>query len=214
MSIRTSIIIRTLNEREALGRLLGVLRYQESLEGRETIVVDNESTDGTPQLAEESGARVVSIPREEFTYPFSMNIGAELAQGEILIYLVGHALPFRPDWLSSGLEHFADPRVAGVYSPVIPQKGCKWAETFFYWPGYLQAKWRGPHKVTKGGMGVFGATNCALRRSLWEEHPFDERYELGGEDGEWANWVMSQGYHLMCDYRFSVRHSHGLGLEH
>lgn len=129
-----------------------------------------------------------------------------------MVYLVGHALPFRNDWLRNGVGHFSDPKVAGVYSPVIPQKGCTLAELIFYYSGYLVARWKGSHRVAKGGMGVFGATNIAMRKSLWQQHHFDERYGLGGEDGEWAGWVMSQGFQIVCDYRFAVRHSHGLGF--
>ena len=205
-----SIIIRTLNEKERLGELLAVLQSQDYTGETEIIVVDNESTDGTAELAVASGARLVTIKREEFTFPHSMNLGAVAAKGDFLVYLVGHALPFRKDWLRHGLSHFSNPKVAGVYSPVIPRKDCTWAETYFYWPNYLRAKWHGPYTVSGSGMGVFGATNIVIRRGLWQKHLFDERYELGGEDGEWAGWALAQGFKIVCDYRFAVRHSHGL----
>ncbi|MFA5184872.1 MAG: glycosyltransferase [Patescibacteria group bacterium] len=207
-----SIIIRTLNERLQLFSLLGALKDQTMFDRAEIIVVDNESTDGTVETALEHGARVITIKRDEFSFPRSLNMGAEAAQGKFLIFTVGHALPFRKDWLISGLEHLSDPRVAGVYSPVIPHTGCSLAEKLFYWPNYLWAKFRGPHQVTHHRMGVFGATNIGLRKELWLEHPFDERYGLGGEHGEWAAWAINEkGLCLMCDVRFSVRHSHGLG---
>ncbi len=57
-------------------------------------------------------------------------------------------------------------------------------------------------------MGVLGATNCAIRKSLWEKHHFDEKYGLGGEDGEWAKWARDAGYIIMIDPSFAVRHSH------
>lgn len=207
----TSIIIRTLNEKRCLAELLWVIQRQDYGGQTEIIVVDNESTDGTRRLARTiSDVRVIKIPRDSFSFPTALNRGMEAAKGEVVVCLVGHALPFRKSWLRHGLSHFQDPAVAGVYSPVIPRRGCTWAETFFYWPGYLKAKFRGPHKVPRPGMGVFGATNIALRRDLWEKHPFDERYGLGGEDGEWATWAMSQGFSIVCDHRFAVRHSHGL----
>jgi len=207
-----SIIIRTLNEEKHLFELLAVLRRQDYSGETEIIVVDNDSSDGTTELALQNGAKMVTIKRQDFNFPLSLNKGAEVASGETLVYLVGHALPFKRDWLRHGVEHFGDPKVAGVYSPVIPRKGCTFAEMLFYWPGYLKARMRGPHRVKQGGMSVFGATNIALRKSLWQKHHFDEQYELGGEDGEWAGWVMSQDFRIVCDYRFAVRHSHGLGF--
>jgi len=209
---KVSIIIRTLNESVQLFSLLDKLHSQVMFDQAEVIVVDNESTDGTVETALEHGARVVTIKRDEFSFPRSLNVGAEAAQGEILIFTVGHALPLGNDWLLASLEGLYDPIVAGVYAPVIPHKGCSLAELFFYWPGYLWAKYRGPHAVTRTGMGVFGGTNMALRKELWLEHPFDERYGLGGEDGAWAAWaIRNRGLRLMCDTRFSVRHSHGFG---
>lgn len=212
MKSSVSIIIRTMNERDCLAELLAMIRSQDYTGEKEIVLVDNESHDGTKESAIQSGARVVTIKKDDFTFPRSLNMGAEAAKGEILVYLVGHALPFRKDWLRHGLEHFSDQKMAGVYSPVIPREEHTLAEVFFYWPGYLLAKMRGPFRVKGTGMGVFGATNVALRRSLWQQHHFDERYGLGGEDGEWAGWAMSQGFQIVCDYRFAVRHSHGLGV--
>lgn len=209
--MRVSIVIRSLNEKESLLQLLAIIDQQD-YKDYEIIVVDNQSTDGTYELVEQRKLKIISISREEFTFPRSLNVGAQAAMGDIIVFLVGHALPFSKTWLRNGISHFYHSNVAGVYSPVIPRKQCTLAEMLFYWPGYVVAKMRGPHRVVQTGMGVFGATNIALRKTLWEEHPFDERYGLGGEDGEWAQWVISQGYDLVCDYRFAVQHSHGLGF--
>lgn len=206
-----SIVIRTLNERDRLVRLAMAL-LEQNFGNQEVVVVDNQSSDGTAEFVRNCGYKLVTVKRDEFSYPISLNRGLEAASNEIVVCLVGHALPFRTDWLLRGMQHFADPKVAGVYSPVIPHKGCTLAEILFYWPGYLAAKWKGPHRVANGGMGVFGATNIAMRKSLWLQHHFDERFGLGGEDGEWAGWAMSQGYKIICDHRFAVRHSHGLGF--
>jgi glycosyltransferase involved in cell wall biosynthesis len=205
-----SIIIRTMNEWCPLLELLVAIKCQDYEGEIEIIVVDNESYDTTPKFAQVNGARVVNIKEGEFTFPRSLNIGATEANGEILVFLVGHALPFRKDWLRHGLEHFSDPTVASVYSPVIPRREHTSAETVYYWPRYLIAKIRGPYRINK--VGVYGATNIAIRKCLWQQHHFDERYGLGGEDGEWASWALSQGHQIVCDYRFAVRHSHGLGI--
>ena len=206
-----SLVIRTLNERNKLAALLKDISGQEGMQP-EIIVVDNESTDGTPELAEKFGCKLVNIPRQEFTFPRSLNLGMQAASHEVVILTVGHARLFRPDWLNTAVTTFEDPKVAGLYAPVIPLEGCSLVETLFYWPGYIQARIRGPYMIRMRVMGVLGATNAAIRKSLWAKHPFDESYESGGEDGEWAAWVMDQGFAIMCDWRFSVRHSHELGL--
>ena len=213
-----SVIVRTLNEERRLRNLLNLLRKQEYEKKVEIIVVDNESVDGTVEVSKKFGAKIVTIPRDEFSFPKSMNLGAAEASNDILIFTVGHALPKGRRWLKFGMQHFSNEKIAGVYSRVIPHKFPGYpkrtlAEIFTYYPVYF-------HDLIKGvryigidnlGMGIFGATNCALRKKLWLERHFDERFELGGEDGEWAKWVCSEGYKIVCDPKFTVYHSHGLG---
>lgn len=208
--MKASIIIRVLNERENLSRLLDILASQTEKDF-EIIVVDNESTDGTTELARAKGARVISLPRKKFSYPYASNLGASTAQGDILVLLSAHSFPISRNWLFAGLEHFNDSQVAGVYSPILPRSDTTFAEWLFY-RGYYFAKLRGAHSVRKAGMGVLGSTNCAIRRNLWEKHPFDEKYGLGGEDEAWARWALAQGYRIICEPKFVVRHSHGLNF--
>src|SRR5881409_4300972 len=51
----------------------------------EIIVVDDASTDATPEIAEQAGARVVSIHRRQIAA--ARNAGARAAQGEYLFFV-------------------------------------------------------------------------------------------------------------------------------
>ncbi len=155
----------------------------------------------------------MSLKQKDFTYPRSINAGLEVAKCEVVVATVAHAQPMSKNWLRDGVNHFVNPKVAGVYSPVLPLENASDAELAFYTPQYDGAAKRGAYVARPGAMGVFGLTNVAMRRSLWEEHPFDDAYEAGGEDGEWAGWATSKGYEIICDSRFAVRHSHGLDAE-
>jgi len=61
--VRVSVIIPTHNEMQAIGRVLGDLP---SSLVTEIIVVDSNSTDGTPDLARTMGARVIHEPRRGY----------------------------------------------------------------------------------------------------------------------------------------------------
>ncbi|MBP9686835.1 MAG: hypothetical protein KBD66_03495, partial [Candidatus Doudnabacteria bacterium] len=57
---------------------------------------------------------------------------------------------------------------------------------------------------------VMGATNAIFTKILWAQHQFQEQYQIGGEDMEWARYFMSQDYVMVHDPAFRVYHSHRL----
>jgi len=61
--VRVSVIIPTHNEAQAIGRVLADLPSDLVTE---VIVVDSNSSDGTPEIAARSGARVISEPRRGY----------------------------------------------------------------------------------------------------------------------------------------------------
>ena len=61
--MRVSVIIPTHNEAQAIGRVLADLRTDLVTE---VLVVDGNSTDGTPEIAEKMGARVLREPRRGY----------------------------------------------------------------------------------------------------------------------------------------------------
>lgn len=76
-----SIIIPTLNE---VHNVLGLVANLLTVSDCEEIVADGGSTDGTPELAQEMGRRVISGARGRGR---QMNAGAALACGEVLLFL-------------------------------------------------------------------------------------------------------------------------------
>jgi glycosyltransferase involved in cell wall biosynthesis len=61
--VRVSVVIPTRNEAQAIGRVIGDLPADLVTE---VIVVDNNSTDGTPEIASRMGARVISEARRGY----------------------------------------------------------------------------------------------------------------------------------------------------
>ena len=46
-----------------------------------------------------------------------------------------------------------------------------------------------------------------------EQKGLSSDYGVGGEDGEWAAYWFAKGYCVIREPKFSVRHSHYLGLQ-
>src|SRR2546430_12987352 len=82
-----SFIVPAYNEETELPSTLGAIRAATSglSQPVEIIVVDDASTDATPEIAEQAGARVVSIHRRQIGA--ARNAGARAAQGEYLFFV-------------------------------------------------------------------------------------------------------------------------------
>ncbi len=210
----TSIIIRTKNEAQKLPQVMKTLAQQTDRDF-EVVVVDSGSTDATVDIAQAHGARTVHIAPESFTYPYAINVGCRAARATTyFLILSGHSVPISATWLADGIAHFTHDKIAGVYGNVWAHRDASvWEKAVF---NATLGRWqiaRGyVRHVRRAGMGVLGFTNALIRRDLWECHPIDEAYAGGGEDRAWARHWVECGYTIVCDARFSVYHSHGLGL--
>lgn len=212
----TSIILRTKNEEKWAAECLRRLRSQ-TYRDFEVVVVDSGSTDRTREIVKTFDVRLVTIPQQEFSYPRALNVGCRVAAGQrYFVILSAHSLPISRTWLADGIRYFSEAKVMGVYGYVwaLPD-GSIWEKLIFNkQASMLRAFFFGnPIEVKNAGMGVLGFTNAVIRRDLWETHNFNEAYGAGGEDGEWAGHWFARGYKAIRDIRFSVYHSHGLGLQ-
>ncbi|HEU5181463.1 MAG TPA: TIGR04283 family arsenosugar biosynthesis glycosyltransferase [Candidatus Polarisedimenticolia bacterium] len=93
-----SIIIPTVNEAELVADQIG--RCLALTPTPEVIVADAGSQDGTPNLAEAAGARLVACPQRGRA--LQMNAGAAAAQGSVLLFL--HADVMLPQMAFSAMQ--------------------------------------------------------------------------------------------------------------
>ena len=82
-----SFIVPAYNEEHELSNTLAAIREAASgaTEPHEIIVVDDASTDATPEIALGAGAKVISISRRQIAA--ARNAGARAAQGEYLFFI-------------------------------------------------------------------------------------------------------------------------------
>lgn len=197
---KVSIIIRALNEAKYLPQLFHGIRQQE-LHPHEVILVDSGSTDGSVSIAQTSGAKVVHIQKEDFSFGRALNIGCSVASGHILLFASGHVRPERSDWLSKITAPFADDRIGLVYGR---QRG---GETNKFSEHRLFERWF-PNESTLNQSHYFcNNANCAVRRSLWESEPFDEDL-TGLEDLAWAKTARNLGHRIAYQHEASILHYH------
>ncbi len=209
---RVSIIIRTKNEERFLKKVLESITKQ-TYQDYEIIIVDDNSTDSTINIANYYNCKIVNILKWKFTHPFSCNVGAEKATGNYLVYTNGHSIPISNTWLSDGLENFSDKMVAGVYAtPLANPEANKLEKLLYSIAGLFRQKQFEVNKLKEVRMGGFGTTNAIIRKNLWEKYHFNKAFEMGGEDGDWAKHWVAKGYKIIHNPKFKVYHSHNLGL--
>lgn len=109
--MKATVVIPTLNEEENLRGCLGALARQ-TLEDFEVIVVDGGSSDGTAEVAEGFGARVITL--RERGIARARQAGFEAAKAELIASTDADSIP-PPHWLERLLSPFSDPHVVGVY---------------------------------------------------------------------------------------------------
>jgi len=197
---RCSIVIRALNEERHIGKLLTGIKKQ-TIRNCEVILVDSGSTDSTVEIASSFDTRIVSIDPEEFTFGRSLNRGIKAAVGEYIIIISAHCYPVYPDWLEQLLKPFEDPQIAVCYGKQRGSVTNHYSEKQFfrsYFPDVSQ-----PDQ----GQPFTHNANAAIRKSLWEQHPYDEQL-TGLEDLAWSSWAKEQGYSIAYVSDAEIIHIH------
>ncbi len=193
------VIVRVRNEADALARCLELVSAQTGAgAGAELIVVDNDSHDGSAAVARRYGAQVVRIARERFTFGRALNLGASVAQANLLVALSAHAFVPDPSWLERLTGWFDDPTVA-----------CASGERL--WPD--GSPLLGPIRFgarLAAGYPRWGYSNAAgaFRAELWRERHFREDLP-GAEDKEWARfWALARRRVTILDPQLVIDHDH------
>ena len=198
--VNCSIVIRAYNEEKLIGRLLEGIK-QQTVKDVEIILVDSGSTDTTVSIADSFGAKVVHIPPAEFTFGRSLNIGIKSASREFIVIASAHVYPVYPDWLETLLRPFQDPQVALTYGKQRGYAGSKYSEHQIFHQWYPDAS------TLDQATAFCNNANAAIRKSLWEKHPYDETL-TGLEDLEWAKWAKGQGYKIAYVAEAEIAHIH------
>ncbi len=214
--MKASIIIPTKNGGERYERVLKALFDNAVDGGFEVIAIDSGSLDDTLRISHRYPVRLYEIPPEEFGHGKVRNLGAQLSQGEFLVYLTQDAIPASRDWLRTLLNAFTlTDNVAGVYSRQLPD-GTNPMESFFLLDTYGEqhiirslAPDRGPTVSLREIF--FSDVGSAIRRAVWEKIPYPGTIVMS-EDQDWSKRVLLAGYKTVYEPAAAVYHSHNYTL--
>ena len=204
-SIPASIVIPAFNE-VFLTRVCLLSLDQAELCGSEVIVVDNGSSDSTPDLLREweaAGPRRIAVRSEEnLGFARGCNLGAARASGDVVVFLNNDTFVM-PDWLPRLLAPFADASVWVTGSRLlypngrVQHAGVVFVETG---PGHIFAGLPGDSPLVlqeREYQAVTGAA-LAIRRDAFERlGGFDTAYFNSYEDGDLCLKVREAGGRIL-----------------
>lgn len=115
---KISIIIPTYNAENYLPNLLEKLKNQ-SIKEYELIIIDSTSQDKTVEIAKEFTDNVLVIPQNEFDHGGTRAKAAQIAKGEIIVFLTQDALPYDEYTIENIIKVFKDEKVGAAYGRQI-----------------------------------------------------------------------------------------------
>lgn len=206
-----SIVIRTKNEGESIGKCLQMVYGQNTSHRFEVIVIDSGSTDDTLDICRKYPVIIHQIAPSEFNFGRTLNVGARLAQGKYMVALTAHAYAANDNWLEplvSTLE--TDDSTAGAYSWQLPKPGCIPFEAMELERGFNATKMVLDKPPAKARSLLFSNVSSCMRKDILVEIPFRELPYA--EDRDWAKNVLDRGYRIAYVPESMVFHSHNYGI--
>jgi glycosyltransferase involved in cell wall biosynthesis len=196
---KVSVIIPAFNEEKFLGNCLLSLKEQ-NFKDFEIIVVDNNSTDKTTEIAKKFGAILVSEKNQGVA--FARNKGAKIAKGEILAFTDADTI-LPKNWLSRIREEFKRDKEliafggsCQFYSGPI---SLKLASKFLLKPFLIL------DKFFSGGFNLMGCNMAIKREAFFKVGGFNENLKLN-EDVEISYRLRKMGK-VKFDPNFKVKTS-------
>jgi len=210
-AVAVSVVIPFFNAEKTLKRCINSLLALPS-DSFEVILVNNNSTDDSPQVAQTAAKRYPQrfiYAEEKKRGPvFARNRGAGLARGEILAFIDADCL-VEPDWLPQLLRSFEDPQTGAVAGRVSGQGGRTVFDKF-----HALFTFRGPRRpqvyrrftLISGG---FPTANLAVRKEVFQRTGgFDPSLKFFAEDYDLCARIYREGFHIRYNPEAIVSHIH------
>ena len=182
-----SVIIIGRNESKRLLKCIESVRAMRgSFPPPEIIYVDSASSDGSSEVAQEVGVRVIKLPPGDLSAAKGRNAGWKVTPREYILFLDGDTI-LDPDFVEKAREALKDPILAAVCGDryeMFPNKN------FFHRACDLE--WRSPY----GEVEYFGGDVLIRRKVLEEVGGYNESLKAG-EEPEMCGRIRQKKYKIL-----------------
>jgi GT2 family glycosyltransferase len=178
---------------------------------RQVIVVDNDSSDGTAELAKRAGVKIV--PRKRGGYGAAINDGAQCTSGSHLAVLNPDVRFFTDDVVPRLMRHFEEGSVA-IAAPALQLLDGRLQDSARRTPTPLNLLIRRRIDPDRGAIRAPGDVDWVVgacfivRRDVWDAvGGFDERYFLYFEDVDLCTRIRRAGWTVRFDPGVVAEHA-------
>ena len=208
-----TVIIPTYNAEKYIVSLLESLKKQTVQ--FELIIIDSSSTDNTVTKAKAYTDKIIIIPKNEFDHGGTRTKAAQIASGDILVFLTQDALPYDNQTIEKIIESFEDSTVAASYGRQIPYDNTSFFGKHLRTFNYPQTS----HKRVLADKEQYGIKTAflsdsfaAYRKSILQEIGWFKNGLIMGEDVHVGSKLILANYSLAYCAEAKVYHSHSYSI--
>jgi GT2 family glycosyltransferase len=182
----------------------------------ELLYADSGSTDGSREVAERHGARILDIAPEDFSHGAARDLLMERASGDHVAFLTADSTPASDRWLARLLEAFElGSDVALAYGPYVPRPDASVMVVREITEFFASLSPEGRPRVDRGlrdedrrpgPRTFFTDANSCVARWAWERVRF--RHVACAEDQMLATDMLAAGFAKVFVPAAAVVHSH------
>lgn len=220
--VDVSIILPTYNGFRYIDQVLQAVCSQRTRFPYEIIVIDSGSTDGTMEVIHSYPVRLYQIDKKDFGHGKTRNFGAELAQGQYLVYITQDATPADEYWLAELIKGFSlDPMVGCVFGKQVARPECDpitSRDLLLHFEAFSKTElplvqqientpegWDHYHRNPLW-YGFNSNVNAALKKEVWQKIRF--RDALYTEDQLMGRDIIVNGWKKVYAPKATIIHSH------
>jgi len=199
-----SIILRNKNSEETMAEVLKALFNQRFIDF-ELIVMDSGTRDQSLEWLKPCAHQIQAIAPEAYFPGKVLNQAAQIARGEILVFLNSDVVMLNEQVLDHLLQPFEDPQIVASFARQIPRpEADPWVQRDY--AKAFPAEGPAPDWMT------YSLPLAAMRKNAWKKMPF-YTWAWGSEDSEWGFRAQKQGLKIAYVPLAEVMHSHNYTLK-